>query len=203
MSALSRPHDQELSLAMERIRVGDSSGFDEIYNLYIDDVRRCCRRQLGWQDRCEQYEEDLAQEVMLALWQTLYDSDADSGLSGPNRDEWLNAIVHRLISKRCINRIRFLKRQKRYLALSLEDLYLETDSSRFRSLDGDEIDIQDSLQFLLDGLVDAKLRVLIVKKLHGKTNDEIAIEWRISARSVQRQLATVKVQFEWTFFGNP
>ncbi|XZE18153.1 RNA polymerase sigma factor [Pirellulaceae bacterium SH449] len=196
MSALSPTHDQDLSPTLERIRLDDPGGFDEIYNLYIDDVRRSCRRQLGRQDRCEQYEEDLAQEVMLVLWQTLCSFAKSCNRWRNISHELIQAVICRLIFEQGINRGKHNGRQKRQRCVPLPLLYAELTRSRQTGHDQDEIDVQDAFYVAFNCLSRSKTRDLILRKLRGESVEEIASAYQRSPRSIRRILAVSIIHFE-------
>ncbi|MCU0712916.1 MAG: RNA polymerase sigma factor [Pirellula sp.] len=192
MSALSPTHDQDLSPTLERIRLGDHSGFDEIYNHFIDDVRRGCRRQLGWQDRCEQYEDDLAQEVMVTLWQSLKSFSNICDQRGDRTCDFIFLVIRRLIFEQGVNRGKHNKRQKRQRSVPLPVLYAELTRSHDTGNDQDAIDARDALQIALDRVSGSKIREIIIRKLRGESNQEIALGMQLSSRSIRRLLADSK-----------
>ena len=59
-----------------------------------------------------------------------------------------------------------------------------------------EVDARDLIEALLKKLPDNESCGFVVFKLRGLTNDEIADQWQVSVRTVQRKMAAVWQLFD-------
>jgi RNA polymerase sigma factor (sigma-70 family) len=192
MPAPDLTHNHKLIQAIERIQLGDSVGFETIYHHFIDDVRRWCRCQLGWQDRCDQFEDDLAQEVMLGLWQAICSLTDSCGEQGDKACDFVLFVIRRLVFEQGVNRGKYNKRQKRLRKISLPALYTELTRGHYLGRDQDEVDARDALQIALARISGSKTHEIMDRKLRGESNQEIALAMRLSSRSIRRLLAESK-----------
>ncbi len=183
--------DEGLLQAIERVRHGDSDAFEVIYHQCYGRVQRLCRRRLCWADRCIQYEEDLASEILLSIWKSLRDPQTKLATS----DE-LWRFLHRLVFERCINRAKYNKQRKRRNELELPLLFDALYGHRVWAIGVAEVDAADLVQALLGEIPDSKARAFVVSKLHGLTNNEIADQWRINIRTVRRTIKGVRQLFD-------
>ena len=196
MPAPDTTHNSKLIHAIERIQRGDSAGFETIYHLFIDDVRRWCRCQLGWQDRYDQYEDDLAQEVMLGLWQAMSSLRDSCDQQGDKLCDFVFLVIRRLVFEQGVNRGKYNKRQKRLRNITLPALYTELTRGHYSGRDQDEIDARDALQIALTRVSGSKTHEIMIRKLRGESNHEIALTLQLSSRSIRRLLAESKSQLK-------
>ena len=59
-----------------------------------------------------------------------------------------------------------------------------------------EVDAEDLLESLLEKLPDNELREFVLLKLLGLTNDQIADQWQVSIRTIQRRMDAVWQLFD-------
>lgn len=192
MPAPDLTQNRKLIQAIERIQLGDSVGFETIYHHFIDDVRRWCRCQLGWQDRYDQFEDDLAQEVMLGLWQALSSLRESCDQERDKLCDFVFLVIRRLVFEQGVNRGKYNKRQKRRRNITLPTLYAELSRRHYSGRDQDEIDARDALQIALARISGSKTHEIMDRKLRGESNQEIALAMQLSSRSIRRILAESK-----------
>ena len=183
--------DAVLLHAMERVQHGDSDAFEVIYYHCIGNVENLCRCRLRWADRGIHFEEDLASEIMTSVWKSLCDSRTEWATS----DELWQAI-HRLVFERCINRVKYNNRSKRRNGLELRVLFDELFGHRDWENGVAEVDARDLIDALLERLPDNELREFVLLKLLGLTNDQIADQWQVSIRTIQRRMDAVWQLFD-------
>lgn len=184
----SRPNDDDTALGpvIKRIRMGDSDAFQWIYDRLIASVRRRCRKRLCWCDKCEQIEEDIANEIMLSLWLSLLT---------PN-NHWsslqeLNAAINRMIFERCVDRARYLKRKKRLRNHDLPTLFSILYAHRLQWCEVKELETLGMLKELIDSLSCYELKDWVSLRWEGYSNAEIARKWGASTRTAERKMQTV------------
>jgi len=175
--------EQELLRAVERIRHGDSDAFAVIYHHYIGEVQERCKRQLCWLDRKSGYEEDLANEVMVSLWNALITNDR-----GAITLDLLRCVLGRLIFEHCTNRGKYNKRRKRSLDGEHYIVSLDLRQDQVARTDLAEVEVMDFLRFLLLAISDREARTVVSLRIRGFSNMQIADKCRISPRTVRRKL---------------
>jgi DNA-directed RNA polymerase specialized sigma24 family protein len=183
--------DTSLVRAIEQVRNGDSVAFEVIYNHCIGTVRRLCRCRLCWKDLCIQFDDDLASEIMTALWKSICDPKLE--WETENR---LWQAIYRLVFERCINRGKYNKQQKRRNDLELGLLFDALYGHRDWGIGMAEVDAEDLAQVLLEKLPDNESREFVVCKLRGLTNDQIAVQWQVTIRTIQRRMDAVRQHFD-------
>lgn len=188
---LSDDEDVCLLQAIDRVRQGDSDAFEVIYHQCYDRLQRFCRRRLCWADRCIHYEEDLASEILICLWKSLRDPQTELGT--PNE---LWHALHRLVFERCIDRAKYNNQLKRRNELELPLLFDELYGHRVWAINAAEVDAADLVQVLRGEIPDDKARAFVMSKLIGLSNREIAQQWQVTIRTVQRTMECVRKLFE-------
>jgi len=193
---IERPSCEEAVLlhAITRVRQGDSDAFEVIYHHCSGRVKNLCRYRLRWMDRGIHFEEDMASEIMTSIWKSL----CDPFTTWVTADELWHAI-HRLVFEQCIDRARYNTRKKRLAVLELPVLFDELYGHRVWANGVAEVDTRDLLKTLLGKLPDNELTEFVELKLRGLTNDEIANQWRVTVRTVQRKMDTVRQFFDDKF----
>jgi DNA-directed RNA polymerase specialized sigma24 family protein len=184
----SRLNDDDTNLVptIERIRMGDSDAFQWIYNHYIASVRRRCRKRLCREDQCLQIEDDIANEIMASLWISL--CSTKKHLSTLSQ---LNAIVHRMVVERCIDRARYIHRRKRSLSSNLSALFDTMYACRIPWYDMRELETLSLIRELIDSLSCHELKNWVSLRWKGYSNAEIARKWGTSTRTVERKMQAV------------
>jgi len=137
------------------------------------------------------YEDDAASEVMTCLWKSLLDPETNWSSS----DELWQAI-HRLVSERCIDRGKYNSRKKRRSILRLGVLFEELYGHRVWDIGIDEVDANDLVHVFLEKLDNDRFRQFVELKRSGLTNDEIAVHWQVSDRTVRRTMGAIKKLFD-------
>lgn len=184
----SRPNDDNSNLVptIERIRMGDSDAFQWIYDHFITSVRRRCRKRLCREDQCLQIEDDIANEIMASLWLALRASNNHwSTLSE------LNAVVHRMIVERCIDRARYINRKKRSLRSDLSTLFDVLYACRIQRSDRRELEILIMIREFMESLPCNELKDWVALRWQGYSNAEIALTWGTSTRTAERKMNAV------------
>ena len=184
----SRPNNDDTNLVptIERIRMGDSDAFQWIYDHFIASVRRRCRKRLCWEDQCLQIEDDIANEIMASLWFALCASN----------NHWstlpeLNAVVHRMIVERCIDRARYINRKKRSLSSDLSTLFDVLYACRIQRSDMRALEILIMIREFMDSLPCNELKDWFALRWQGYSNVEIALRWGTSTRTAERKMKAV------------
>ncbi len=189
MSARPCRDETEMLQAIERVRSGDREAFDVIYYGYIDAIQRLCRSRLGWADRCIHFEEDLASEILTAIWMSIHDQKNFS-----NADELWFAIL-RVVLERCIDRARYNQRSKRTMDTDVAKLFERLYGKREFAIGIAEVDLEDTFKDFLKKLPDSDARGLIDLKQRGLTNEQIADQQHVDIRTVQRRLKALSLLF--------
>jgi len=188
MSPLPFRDETEVLQAIERIRDGDRNGFDVIYHVYVDSIRKLCRSRLQWADRCIYSEDDLASEILLDIWISIREKKIDSA-----NDLW-HAIL-RLAFERCVDRARYNGRSKRTSSLELAKLFDQLYGWRDIAIGIAEVDAEDMMENFLRKLPDSDSKELVDLKRRGLTNEQIADQRHVDRRTVQRRLKTLKLLY--------
>lgn len=188
MSPLPFRDETEVLQAIERIRDGDRNGFDVIYHVYVDSIRKLCRSRLQWADRCIYSEDDLASEILLDIWISIREKKIDSA-----NDLW-HAIL-RLAFERCVDRARYNGRSKRTSSLDLAKLFDQLHGWRDIAIGIAEVDAEDMMENFLRKLPDSDSKELIDLKRRGLTNEQIADQRHVDLRTVQRRLTALKLLY--------
>lgn len=188
MSPLPFRDETEVLQAIERIRDGDRNGFDVIYHVYVDSIRKLCRSRLQWADRCIYSEDDLASEILLDIWISIREKKIDSA-----NDLW-HAIL-RLAFERCTDRARYNCRSKRTSSLDLAKLFDQLYGWRDIAIGIAEVDAEDMMENFLRKLPDSDSKELIDLKRSGLTNEQIADQRHVDLRTVQRRLTALKLLY--------
>lgn len=188
MSPLPYRDETEVLQAIGRIRDGDRNGFDVIYHVYVDSIRKLCRSRLRWADRCIYLEDDLASEILLDIWISIREKNLGSA-----NDLW-HAIL-RLAFERCVDRARYNGRSKRTSSLELAKLFDQLYGWRDIAIGIAEVDAEDMLEDFLRKLPDSDSKELIDLKRSGLTNEQIADQRHVDIRTVQRRLKALKLLY--------
>lgn len=188
-----RPFDDDAIIlqAIERIRMGDSDAFNVIFEGCHVVIQSLCRARLRWADRCIHYEEDLASEILTAIWLTIRDPKTtwNSGA-----DIW-HAIL-RIAFERGINRARYMNRTKRSTVLDLATLFREIHGHRDIASEFEVVDIEDTFEQFRKVLPDDESKELMTMKLCGLRNDQIADQKNVDVRTIQRRIKILKMRFD-------
>ena len=105
-------------------------------------------------------------------------------------------VLHRLVFERCIDRAKYNNRRKRRNELELSLLFDALYSRRLWANGVAEVDAEDLMQALLEEIPDHKARAFVVSKLWGLSNQQIADQWQVSIRTIQRTMESVKPLFD-------
>jgi DNA-directed RNA polymerase specialized sigma24 family protein len=188
MSPLPYRDETEVLQAIERIRDGDRNGFDVIYHVYVDSIRKLCRSRLQWADRCIYSEDDLASEILLDIWISIREKNIGSA-----KDLWHSIL--RLAFERCVDRARYNGRSKRTSSLDLAKLFDQLYGCRDIAIGIAEVDAEDMIENFLRKLPDSDSKELIDLKRRGLTNEQIADQRHVDLRTVQRRLKALKLLY--------
>ena len=159
--------------------------FGSIWHLHFEEVKRRCRCKLCSADRMVHYEEDLANEVMLAIWSELTSRNHRDFFS--MEDIWI--AILRLIEERAINRANYLSRKRRRCPSQLERLFDYSANEReFKDAALLQVEAAETWETLMGLAPNEQFSELLQLKRDGFDVRDIAIQFRLSVRSIHRKL---------------
>jgi DNA-directed RNA polymerase specialized sigma24 family protein len=170
-----------------RLKAGDSSAAQQLWQRYFAKLVSLARHKLGGTPRRAADEEDVALSAFYSFCQAV-----DSGRFPvlENRDDlWQILVMH--TARKAIDQKRYQGRQKRQSAAVDGDVALE-------EIVGEEPDpafaasVAEDFHRLIELLDEPLLRQVAIKKLEGFTNAEIANQLQLGLRSVERKLAVIR-----------
>ena len=194
------PH-QEASVTtwLDGLKTGRSDAADKLWHRYFEQLVRHARRRLGRGARRAADEED----VVLSAFDDFLKGVADGRFLKLDHRDDLWQVLAMLTERRAIALRRREGAHKRGKGLVRgESIYASHQGSGSAAgLDQEPgsaatpdfaAEMNEQLRRLLDSLADDVQRQLAVGKLHGRTNEELAAELRISLRSVERKLGIIR-----------
>lgn len=159
--------------------------FQSIWISHFEEIKRRCRCKLCSADRLIHYEEDLANDVMLGLWRELTSSSQRNLES--TEDIWI--AILRLIEERSIDRAKYLHRKRRRCTSQMESLFeksLNVPDFEFTVLL--HIEAAETWEILKGLASNEQYLELLQLKRDGFDVRDIAIQFRLSVRSIHRKL---------------
>ena len=159
--------------------------FRSIWKLHFEEIKRRCRCKLCSADRLIHYEEDLANDVMLAIWSELTSRNHRDFFS--MEDIWI--AILRLIEERAINRANYLSRKRRRCPSQLERLFDYSANEReFKDAALLQVEAAETWDTLIGLAPNEQFSELLQLKRDGFDVRDIAMQLCLSVRSVQRKL---------------
>jgi DNA-directed RNA polymerase specialized sigma24 family protein len=166
--------------------------FQSIWISHFEEIKRRCRCKLCSADRLIHYEEDLANDVMLAIWSELTSRNHRAFFS--MEDIWI--AILRLIEERAINRATYLNRKRRRCPSQLERLFDYSANEReFKDAALLQVEAAETWETLMGLAPDEQFSELLQLKRDGFDVRDIAIKFRLSIRSVQRKLHQLRTLY--------
>ncbi len=182
---------------LEAYRSGDSEAAEKLWDRYSSRVKRLAGSWLG-RVRPKTFDEyDVAistfDELFSAIEQGRY-----GDISGPDA---LWSLIARIAIRKAKDRLRgerALKRQggPQMMTVSLDDTGLDLDVPDDTVAPELVAIMTDEVRHLLTAFEDEEIERLVMLKLDGHTNDEIAQSLGYSRSSIQRMLRTVRTAWE-------
>ena len=166
--------------------------FGSIWHLHFEEVKRRCRCKLCYADRMVHYEEDLANEVMLAIWRELTSS---SHRHFDSIDDIRIAIL-RLVDERAINRAKFLKQKRRRYPSNLEPLFEGSAATGASASAMLQLEATETWELLIQLAPNQEFLELLRLRRDGFDAKEIAIELHLNIRSIRRKIQRLHALYQ-------
>jgi DNA-directed RNA polymerase specialized sigma24 family protein len=182
---------------MRRLKAGDQQAAQELWNRYFAQLVVLARKKLRFVPTALADEEDVALSALDSFCR-----GAREGRFPDLQDQnnlWALLVV--ITARKACDLIQHERRQKRGSEVHLESLNIAEDSTQ-SSLLSELItrepspefaaQIAEEYQLLLDKLPDPELRRVVLLKMEGYTNDEIAGKLGCVRRTVDRRLWVIR-----------
>lgn len=160
--------------------------FHSIWILHFEEIKQRCRSKLCSADRLIHYEEDLANDVMLGIWREL-SSTKNHRTFFAMEEIWI--AILRLIEERAIDRVKYLRRNRRRCPSQMEPLFdysaASPDYEFAALLQLEEIETWEALIKLAPN--EQYLELLRLKR-DGFDVRDISIKFQLNIRSIHRKL---------------
>ncbi|MEZ6063149.1 MAG: ECF-type sigma factor [Planctomycetaceae bacterium] len=183
---------------MDRVKAGDATAAQSLWNLYHPAVLRLLRKRLPAHHRRAFDEDDVAASAFMSFFDGLA-ADRFPDLTEPDNLWNLLAVI---AGRKAQSYVRFHGRKKRGgSALRGESAFAPTEERSVRGIEqvdgGDHspatvVEFVDEVDNLLAALKDDDLRTIALLKLDGFSVAEIAAEAGMTQRAVQRRLALIR-----------
>ena len=188
--------DDQVSVWLDHLRAGDSRAPELIFQRYFEKLVRLARRRLGQMPRRVADEEDVAISAIQSLFRGV---DAGRYPQLHDRDDLWKLLV-------TITARKAMRQQRRHFAAKRGGGQVVGESGFGDEGDGDGIaqvlgheptpelleQIHETCRELLAQLEDESLERIVLLKLEGYTNDEIAEQLDCVTRTVERKLGRIR-----------
>lgn len=185
---------------LAHLKAGRTDTAQEIWQRYVQQLLRLARRKLGRTPRRAADEEDV---VMLAFEAFLTGIQEGRFLNLDGRDDLWQVLVM-LIERQAIALRRRESALKRGGGETRGESAFLRDPGKGSQPDGPDrqvgrepspafaAEMAERMQFLLDQLSDDTQRQIVLGKLDGKTNQELASDLDINLRAIERKLSMIR-----------
>lgn len=189
----------ELASCLDRLKRGDPSAMERIWDAYFDQLLHLISRRLGSLPLRVVDEEDIA----LSALNSFYDGVKRGRFTQLDDNDDLRKILVTIACRKTNSfRDRFFALKRGAGRLLGESVFACCDESGFaQGIDGvvghEEppeivVAIADALEDLLGRLTDSTLRQIATHKVEGYTNEEIAEKLGYTTRTVERKLERIR-----------
>lgn len=185
-----------VTIWLDRLKAGDAEATERIWNRYFVQVLQLAKWKLRGLPRGAADEEDVA----IAAFQSFYRAVARQSLPQMDNRADLWRLLFAVTTRKAIDQRRRQEAVRRggngataaNPDAALEDLLSREPDPGFATL------VKDEFDRLLDQLPtdDLHLREIVVLKLEGHTNEEIAQRFGCSSRTVERRLWLIRQTWE-------
>jgi DNA-directed RNA polymerase specialized sigma24 family protein len=193
------PGEQAITQMIHRLKDGDESAVDQLWELYFDRLVGMARNRLNGQPRRVADEEDVTVSVFKSLW---HGAVRGQFPQLTNRDD-LWRLLLTITKQKVVDEIRRNKALKRgggeVRGNSIFAIVGESNGSAgFDRVVGDGPDpefvavLDEQLSKLMGRLRDDSLRSVAVWRMEGESNAEIAAKLGLGERSVERKLQLIR-----------
>ena len=188
--------EASVSLWLQRVKEGDEEAATELYRRYFPSLVELASKQLRRTRRLAGDEEDAAIDALHSFFRA-----AKEGRFEETDDrESLTRLLAEMTRRKAVDMVRAQMRQKRGGNRVVGESAMGMEESSSPGLDGlplsevtPEIAIvlEEQLELLFEMLTDDEKDVVLAK-LAGNTNEEIATTFGYSIRTVERRMRTVR-----------
>ena len=165
------------------LKKGNPAAYKEVVRLLYPRLKAYCKLFIPKESEVE----DIIQETFITLWEKRRTLKASKSI-----ESWIFVVVR----NRCLNRLKSIKLEDEDFEIEhlkrkdLQYLYqLDFINREEKSL---EEMLGESLQRAIDSLPEKMKKVLIACKIDGKKQQEVAQEFGISLKMVEKHLASAK-----------
>lgn len=194
---MSADYQVTITRLIEELKAGDSQAIDGLWKVYFDRLMRVAEVCMGNMPMQVRDEEDVLISVFNSLWKRSNEHRLEAILRP--KDLWIFLVE--LTRSKAIDHIRKEHRQKRDKRKTTEFDVVQIVS--VEPSPGFLLELQDTVNYLLEGLRDDTLRQVLILRLQGCTNKDAAEQLKISTRSVERKLELIRKKCEQEFGVDP
>jgi len=170
---------------IDALRSGDEAAAEELWHRYFSQLMRIARSRMSTLPRTTYDEEDAAISTFRVLCHKLREGNYPE-LTG--RDELWHLMLKVLVRK-VLSRAEYEGAEKRQVPVSLTGLEEAVGTVVTESV---PLLVADECEELFAKLKDPNLEQVVVWKLDGFTNEEIATRMRKTKRTIQRMLSLIR-----------
>ncbi len=190
-SGLGSSNSGSVTRWLESLRNGSEEAAAKLWDLYFHRLVLLARKQLGQTPRAEYDEEDVA----LSAFKSIFACVRRKGVSDDMDREALWRFMATITLRKVYDFIAYRQRKKRNPLANSGGSRIDLDHPEvIQSLISQQptpdliAEFDDSFQEMLDSLIRPDLRQLVVLKLQGYTNQEIASELDRGLSTIERKL---------------
>jgi RNA polymerase sigma factor (sigma-70 family) len=188
---------------MEQVQAGDEEAAEQIWNDYYRRLMGLARLKLGGSPRRVGDEDDVVVNALDSFFRAARDDRFDR--LQDRSDLW--RVLAMLVARKAARQIEYQMRQKRGGGqVRGESVFIAADDSSPAGLEnmaGEEnmagdyiVEMQESLEQLLDLLPDDEYRAVANMRMEGHSNEEIAEKLGCTERTVERRLQRIREIWE-------
>jgi RNA polymerase sigma factor (sigma-70 family) len=195
---LTSEADEPISLWVEQLAAADRDAAGRLWAHFCQRIMDFARSRMSSSTRRVYDEEDAAVSAFRSLCRGIESKRFPD--VGDRGNLWALLVV--ITSRKIANRFRYEHQQRRDSNQTLSELMLQgADGSivdLLQTIPAKEptpefaVEVADMSEYLMNQLPEPDLRKLVVLKLEGHTNDEIAELMRVTRRTVQRKLELIR-----------